>query len=182
MLMLRTEIDLIETTPEFQLRDPLEQLGARVNRWPVSDPLDWVEVMTRFDRAPYLLVCCEGSGEGFILPDLDPAELRGRPFGQFIGPDEIRSNSQTAADVTVITPAAFGGDDEIAAAWLDIGAINYVAADGNPRRTDSMMFVLHFFWTVMKSRSVAEAVEAASSIGGDAELYRLFSPQLDPPS
>jgi len=176
--MFIATVELIDIDIEGAVRELLEGFGAQVIRYPIGQPLHLVEVLEAEVRAPYLLINAHGDERGILLPELDAEIASNQPFDQVLTPELVREYGRISGAV-VVTTACASGSQSMADAWLAAGASAYVAPSGFPGGADAVMFASHLFWLMLcRLQPLDQAFTAASAIGGDAGMFRLFSPEL----
>lgn len=172
--MFAGDIDLLEIEGDPALRSGLEALNARVNRYPLGQEQHWVDVLQRPDLAANIVINAHGDQHGIIMPELAADLRQQQPFLAPIGPEQIRDSGPVDAGL-VLALACMSGRAEMGAAWLEIGARNYIAPDGYPEAADALIFALIFFWHHLSLQAtVPEAFAAATALGRDAELFQLY--------
>jgi hypothetical protein len=163
------------------LRAALEELGAgdvRLHR--IGRGADLAPLLDGTTPVAHLLVSCHGTEDGIVLPELAPELQAAEPFGSHLGAADIERIAALDGAVVVLTGCETG---RLAGSLLARGAAAVVAPDGFPRSAAAFAFCGALYYALLElGLTLAEAVERARALGGDAAGFGLHtSPQSYPP-
>ncbi|WP_431985431.1 hypothetical protein [Streptomyces qinglanensis] len=143
---------------------------------PVRSPRHLADVLNgTLSQAKHLIFSCHGDDRGMILDRLAP-ELEGQqPFNDVLTPGlvaELGCSPRSA----VLSTGCTTGTDALARAFLDGGCAAYLAPRRSPGGAAVLAFVSAFYYQVLTlGASLADAVTGARGLGGDTELFRLWT-------
>jgi hypothetical protein len=128
----------------------------------------------------HLLVSCHGTADGIVLPELAAKLQAEEPFGRSLTAGDIDGVAALGGATVVLTGCETG---RLADALLRGGAGAVVAPDGYLRSAAAFGFCVALYYGLLElGLTLADAVDRARSLGGDASCFRLHaSPQSYPP-
>lgn len=181
-------VALDSTSDAAAVRAVLEQMGLNVRLFAVGQARHLARILSGDEgRCDYLILCGHGANGQLIVPDYrwrvtagqaGTAEERtpsasGQPFGELVGPNEIRQVAHL--DGTVVISTACGtGTREMAEAIRDAGAAAYLGPVGEPTGADVMLVLTHFFYQLSYEDGLWEAGQRSPIGVGSRQRWRLW--------
>ena len=164
----------VDGTHATALRSGLEAFGLRVDHVRVGQAR---HLVAGFERAggEYVVLACHGDEGRIIVPELAEEIERFQPTHGAWGPSEVRRYVKLAG-ATVIATGCDTGTDDLAAAFLDAGAVAYVAPDGAPFGYASLFAPLLLFYELTQQRTLTQAVDRLQAHDTELAMWRLFTP------
>lgn len=171
-----SEVDLIDI--EFgqgdALRQALEALGLRVNRFPVGQARHLVRALSEGTRAPFVILACHGDEGRIELPELDSKLESYQPFHDGVSPASLRSFARFEG-ATVIATGCDTGHPDLVEAVLACGASAYIAPDGAPFGYASFFVPVFLFYELVEQRTLAEALDRLAAHDRELSTWRLHT-------
>ncbi|WP_342490731.1 delta-aminolevulinic acid dehydratase [Bacillus sp. FSL R5-0422] len=161
----------------FALRAALENFGVKVDmRW-IGRPNDLINVLSGKNRGEidYILLSFHGEEGAFLMPELgEDVYEDGEPRSAAFGADDIRQYASLKG-VHVISTGCTLGEKKLADAFLEAGAMSYVAPDDYIDGNAAFIFVLTMLYERMNNtKTVRAAFDRASSIDEETRLFQLY--------
>ncbi|MEI4789232.1 delta-aminolevulinic acid dehydratase [Bacillus sp. FJAT-53060] len=161
----------------FALRAALENFGAKVDMHWIGRPNDLIDVLSGRNRGEtdYFLLCFHGEEGKLVMPELgedvyEDVEPRGAAFGA----DEIKRYASLKG-AHVISTGCTLGEKKLADAFLETGALSYIAPDDYIDGNAAFIFVLTMLYELMNNtKTVRAAFDQASSIDEETKLFQLY--------
>lgn len=161
----------------FALRAALENFGAKVDMHWIGRPNDLIHVLSGRNRREidYLLLSFHGEEGALIMPELgedvyEDEEPRGAAFGA----DEIKQYASLKG-IHVISTGCTLGEKKLADAFLEAGALSYIAPDDYIDGNAAFIFVLTLLYERLNNtKTVRAAFDRASSIDEETKLFQLY--------
>ncbi|WP_019359911.1 CHAT domain-containing protein [Streptomyces sp. AA1529] len=160
----------------YALRDLLAGYGADVRLLPVGSPRHLADVLNgTLSQAEHLVFSCHGDSRGMVLDRLAPELTEQQPFNDVLTPAIVAELSCSPRSAVLSTGCATG-TDALARAFLGGGCSAYVAPLRYPAGAAVLAFTSAFYYQVLVlGFSLPEAVASARGLGGDTELFRLWT-------
>jgi len=178
--MFVTTVDVVaigHTSGEpYALRSLLAGYGADVRILPVGTPRHLADVLNgTLSQAKHLVFSCHGNDRGIVLDRLAPELARQQPFNDVLTPG-IVAKLGCSPESAVLSTGCMTGTDALARAFLSGGCSAYVAPRRYPEGPAVLAFVSAFYYQMLVlGASLPDAVASARGLGGDTELFRLWT-------
>lgn len=161
----------------FALRAALENFGAKVDMHWIGRPNDLIHVLSRGNRGDtdYLLLSFHGEEGELLMPELgeDVYEER-EPRSSTFGANEVKQYASLEG-LHVISTGCTLGEQKLANAFLEVGALSYIAPDDYIDGNAAFIFVLSLMYEMMNNtKTVRNAFERARSIDEETKLFQLY--------
>lgn len=172
-----TSVDLLAWDSGQQaaaIRSCLEDMSVRVNFFPVGLADHVVNVLAgKEHQSPFIILACHGDSGAILLPGLAEEIARFQKYVDRLGPNEIRQFGSIDG-ATVISTGCETGTDELASAFLDVGAKSYIAPTGAPFGYASTLVPILLFYEMTEMRPLEEAVSRLQGWDAELSMWRLW--------
>lgn len=171
-----TTVDLldVESGEGTTLRGALEMFGVQVNRMPVGQCRQLVEVLQRGTASPYVILACHGDEGSIVLPDLVPELERYQPYHHRLTPADLRSFAHFDG-AAVMATGCHTGHPDLVEAVLACGASAYVAPSNAPFGYASFFAPVLLFYELTQQRSLADAVDKLNQHDRELSAWTLHT-------
>ncbi|AMA72251.1 MULTISPECIES: hypothetical protein [Aneurinibacillus] len=156
------------------IRTLLEQLDVVTLLHAIGTPDDFLQVISQNESAPpYLIISAHGDKGGLIfgeyIEEIDVSSLQDGVMRPPVIAEAIR-----LPGTVVINTACSAGVKEAGEAFMKGEIQAYIAADEDVTGETTALFLMHFFYRMLKGSSLEEAWEHAASYDEESRLYRLY--------
>jgi hypothetical protein len=175
-----TSVDMLVCDTGFQgyaMRAGLEQLGIKVNFFPVGLAQHLVNVLSGAEAtAPYVIIDTHGDEGDLLLPELAPEYAATQRFNGRLTAGDLATFVNLPGRV-VISLGCDTGDEALARVFLDHGCIAYIGPQGAPFGYSSYFFPVFLFYELTHNpgRSLADALAHVCAHDNELGMFRLYT-------
>lgn len=155
------------------LRLGLEAFGLRVDHVRVGQARHLIAGLNEA-AGQYVILASHGDEGRILVPELAAELERFQPTHGSWGPEEIRRYARVS-DATVIVTGCDTGTEQLTDAFLDAGAVAYVAPRGAPFGYASLFAPLLLFYELTERRTLRQAVDRLRAHDTELAMWQLYT-------
>lgn len=173
-------IDMGDTGSEVEaIRQALEWFGYKVLKFSIGRPNDFLKVLEGYNvfNYKYIIISCHGIDDDesakIIMPKLHESVYSDdEPKGDFDAEQITKYNR--LKDKVIISTGCTTGDKKLALAFVNSKNI-YIAPDGYPEGSSSLMFAISLFYQLQKNNDIKKAYETAKNTDDETGIFKLYN-------
>lgn len=168
-------LNIDDDLASLALRGVLEYLGCRVRLHLIATARQLVDTLSGKETlSRYIVLMGHGVEAGLYLPELTPALEAQQPYHRAISAAGFEEFVRLPGSLVLNTACSLGTPD-YASAFLHGGCHHYIGPLDDPDGGAALLYTLHFFYELVRGKTIVEAHKFASSSDDDRHTFVLYS-------